>query len=153
MNRKYEFVLPLLNIVQEMLEIPEQKIENVVHFDSKTFYKVCKNLQDTSEHIIIGLEKGDLDFKLLFYSNGLEFKTRFTYCKEEGMYSEIDYIQIANSIKATYKLKYLLLISKVCFTSDLIQLYLGQEVPLKCTYIMPEIGQVSYYLAPCIEDD
>ncbi len=134
-NRKCEFELPLMDTIQDTMDIPEIDYECIFTMDKTIFQGLCKDLKQFGEDVVLKIV-GDK----VFFSTKDEIE-----CKIEIEPSEIENEENIK-LEKCYDLKYLLKMLKAnSLTSD-VSFYLSSDMPLVVEYKIDEESYIRYYL-------
>lgn len=136
-NRNCEFELPLLDTIDEHMEIPDIDYDCIFNMNKTIFQGVCKDLKQFGEEIIVRVTKDKITFST---KDEIECKI------------EVEEVEIENEesvdIQKKYDLKYFLKMLKAnSLTSD-ITFYQSSDMPLVVEYKMEndEESYIRYYL-------
>lgn len=62
------------------------------------------------------------------------------------------YISFTKEVKKSFRLSYIINISKVYLLTDQLELSLDKETPLRCKYIIEDDSYMQYFIATKIDD-
>jgi proliferating cell nuclear antigen len=136
------FMLKLLDIDSDDLNIPDVDINCIVTMPSNDFQRMCRDM----------LNIGDL-VKITSNEDGLIFKCEGDFATQETVigetmhglsFSKKDDIEISG----TYALKYINLFTKSTNLCNTIELYLKPNYPLILKYSVANLGEIRFCLAP-----
>ena len=152
-------LLDLKCLKHDLDVIPD--FQNCVEFDTKEFFKICKNLSKIGSDIIISLEKQSIAFITIGDSQSVSIKHNVTKNDEDEnsddfnirKESKISFININHTVRKTFALRFLQLISSAYTFSDIFLLKLDKNSPLLCSFEIFDIGTLNFYLAAKIEED
>lgn len=146
-----DYEMKLMNLDQEHLGIPETDYSCVVRMPSMEFARICRDLAQFSESMVICCTKEGVQFSASGDVGTANIKLAQTTSvdKEE----EAVTIDMQEPVKLTFACRYLNNFTKATPLSNQVQLSMSADVPLVVEYRIPDLGQIRYYLAPKIEDD
>ena len=139
-----------MDIDSEHLGIPDTEYEVTIKMPSAEFRRICADLSSIGDTVSIAVSKdgvkfstaGDIgDANITLRSNGSDSKEEFVS------------IELNEPVNLTFALRYLNSFTKATPLSEQVSLRLSAQLPIVVQYIIDDIGYVSYYLAPKIEDD
>jgi proliferating cell nuclear antigen len=145
-----DFELKLMDIDSEHLGIPDTEYEVSIKMPSAEFRRICTDLSSIGDTVNIAVSKdgvkfsttGDIgDANITLRSNGADSKEEFVS------------IELNEPVNLTFALRYLNSFTKATPLSEQVSIRLSAQLPIVVQYIIDDIGYVSYYLAPKIEDD
>ncbi|XP_059476257.1 proliferating cell nuclear antigen [Neocloeon triangulifer] len=146
-----EYEMKLMNLDQEHLGIPETEYACKVRMPSAEFARVCRDLSQFGESVVIACTKEGVKFSSSGTVGSANVKLAQTanVDKEE----EAVTIEMQEPVSLTFACRYLNHFTKATPLSSVVQLSLSADVPLVVEYAIGEIGHVRYYLAPKIDDE
>ncbi|RUS33035.1 proliferating cell nuclear antigen, C-terminal domain-containing protein [Jimgerdemannia flammicorona] len=146
-----EYELKLMDIDSEHLGIPETAYDAIIHLSSSEFQRICRDLSQISESVVIEASKEGVKFSATGeVGNGsITLKQGGNVDKEE----EQTTIELQQSVTLTFSLKYLQNFTKATPLSTRVTLSMSNEVPLLVEYKLDNLGYVRYYLAPKIGEE
>lgn len=139
-----------MDIDSEHLGIPDTEYEVNIKMPSTEFRRICTDLSSIGDTVTIAVSKdgvkfstsGDIgDANITLRSNGSDSKEEFVS------------IELNEPVNLTFALRYLNSFTKATPLSEQVSLRLSAQLPIVVQYIIDDIGYVSYFLAPKIEDD
>ena len=136
-----KFSLKLLDIDEEILEIPEIHMNLVTTLPSVDFQRICRDMNNLSNDVIIKR----LDKKITFLCNG-------DFANQETSIDCTDTFD--GEISNTFSLKYLNLFTKatgMCSSVQILQTSDNPEMPIILKYSVANLGDIKFYLAPKTE--
>lgn len=145
-NSSTLFKLKLLDIDNEELNIPDVEINCVVTMPSNDFQRMCRDMSNIAESVII-TSNGD----------GLRFKCQGDFASQETSIGEANHGLVFSrrnsddEITGSYSLKYINLFTKSTNLCNTIELYLKQDYPLILKYNVANLGEIRFCLAPKID--
>ncbi|XP_061394821.1 proliferating cell nuclear antigen [Musca vetustissima] len=146
-----DYEMKLMNLDQEHLGIPETEYSCVVRMPSIEFARICRDLAQFSESMVICCTKEGVKFSASGDVGSANVKLAQTSSvdKEE----EAVIIEMQEPVTLTFACRYLNAFTKATPLSGQVQLSMSADVPLVVEYRIQDLGHVRYYLAPKIEDD
>lgn len=146
-----DYEMKLMNLDQEHLGIPETDYSCVVRMPSMEFARICRDLAQFSESMLICCTKEGVKFSASGDVGSANVKLAQTSSvdKEE----EAVIIEMQEPVTLTFACRYLNAFTKASPLSGQVQLSMSADVPLVVEYRIQELGHIRYYLAPKIEDD
>lgn len=146
-----DYEMKLMNLDQEHLGIPDTDYSCVVRMPSMEFARICRDLAQFSESIVICCTKegiklsasGDLG------SANVKLAQTSNVDKEE----EAVIIEMQEQVTLTFACRYLNAFTKATPLCNQVQLSMSADVPLVVEYRISDLGHIRYYLAPKIEED
>lgn len=146
-----DYEMKLMNLDQEHLGIPETDYSCVVRMPSMEFARICRDLAQFSESMLICCTKEGVKFSASGDVGSANVKLAQTSSvdKEE----EAVIIEMQEPVTLTFACRYLNAFTKATPLSGQVQLSMSADVPLVVEYRIQELGYIRYYLAPKIEDD
>ncbi|XP_055387108.1 proliferating cell nuclear antigen [Condylostylus longicornis] len=146
-----DYEMKLMNLDQEHLGIPETDYSCVVRMPSLEFARICRDLAQFGESVIICCTKEGIKFSASgdVGSANIKLAQTSTVDKEE----ESVIIEMQEPVILTFACRYLNSFTKATPLSPQVQLSMSADVPLVVEYRIQDLGHIRYYLAPKIEDD
>ncbi|XP_067620475.1 proliferating cell nuclear antigen [Eurosta solidaginis] len=146
-----DYEMKLMNLDQEHLGIPETDYSCVVRMPAMEFARICRDLAQFSESVVICCTKEGVKFSASgdVGSANVKLAQTSTVDKEE----EAIVIEMQEPVVLTFACRYLNAFTKATPLSSQVQLSMSADVPLVVEYRIAELGHIRYYLAPKIEDD
>lgn len=146
-----DYEMKLMNLDQEHLGIPETDYSCVVRMPSMEFARICRDLAQFSESMVICCTKEGVKFSASGDVGTANVKLAQTASvdKEE----EAVIIEMQEPVTLTFACRYLNAFTKATPLSNQVQLSMSADVPLVVEYRVADLGHIRYYLAPKIEDD
>ena len=146
-NMKDVSKLKLLDINEDIYTIPNIEFDSVIKMPSNDFQKICKDLANISDTVIIKSEDnkfvmsvdGDIGEKEIVIGETLN--VAFSKINSE-----------AKKVEGKYDLKFLLLFIKSSNLCSTIELFLKKNHPLVLLYSVASLGSLKFVLAPKVED-
>ncbi|KAL5287777.1 PCNA family protein [Megaselia abdita] len=146
-----DYEMKLMNLDQEHLGIPETEYSCVVKMPSMEFARICRDLAQFGESVVICCTKEGVKFSASGDVGSANIKLAQTNSvdKEE----EAVTIEMQEPVALTFACRYLNQFTKATPLSGQVQLSMSADVPLVVEYRIEDLGHIRYYLAPKIEDD
>ncbi|XP_030388507.1 proliferating cell nuclear antigen [Scaptodrosophila lebanonensis] len=146
-----DYGMKLMNLDQEHLGIPETDYSCVVRMPAMEFARICRDLAQFSESVVICCTKEGVKFSASGDVGTANIKLAQTgnVDKEE----EAVIIEMQEPVTLTFACRYLNAFTKATPLSTQVQLSMCADVPLVVEYRINELGHIRYYLAPKIEDN
>nr|AGM32102.1 proliferating cell nuclear antigen [Coptotermes formosanus] len=146
-----DYEMKLMNLDQEHLGIPETNYACVVHLPAGEFARICRDLSQFGESIVISCTKEGVKFSSVGDVGSANIKLAQTsnVDKEELAVT----IEMEEPVTLTFASRYLNSFTKATSLSNVVQLSMSPDVPLVVEHRIGEIGHIRYYLAPKIEDE
>jgi len=133
-----KFSLKLLDIDEEILEIPDIKMDVVTTLPSVDFQRICRDMGNLSNEIRI--KRYDTNISLSCMGDFANQETSIN-CPEK----------IDTEISNVFSLRYLNLFTKatgMCSSVQLIQSSEDSEMPIILRYSVANLGDIKFFLAP-----
>ena len=136
-------VLKLLDIDEDILEIPNIEFDNVITMPSNDFQSYIRELSIITNKIRI---KSD-DSKFILYGIGDFAETSITVGESTKHITD----RKINIESELFNIKYLLLFTKSTNLCTTVEIYLKNNFPLILIYNVANLGKLQYCLAPLVE--
>lgn len=145
-----DYEIKLLDIDQEQLGIPETEYSCVVKMPSGEFQRICRDLSQIGESVVICCTKEGVKFSASgdLGTGNIKLAQNSSADKEE----EAVIIEMNQAVTLTFALRYLNYFTKATPISQQVTLSMSADVPLVVEYKVADFGYLRYYLAPKIED-
>jgi len=146
-----EYEMKLMNLDQDHLGIPETEYACIIKLPSQEFARICRDLSQFGESIIISCSKEGVKFSAQgdIGSANIKLAQTASVDKEE----EAVVVDMQEPVTLTFACKYLNMFTKASPLSPQVSLSMSPDVPLVVEYKIGEVGHVRYYLAPRIGDE
>merc|ERR1712215_670719 len=146
-----EYEMKLMNLDQDHLGIPETEYACIIKLPSSEFARICRDLSQFGESIIISCSKEGVKFSAQgdIGSANIKLAQTASVDKEE----EAVVVDMQEPVTLTFACKYLNMFTKATPLSPQVTLSMSPELPMVVEYKIGEVGHIRYYLAPRIEDD
>lgn len=144
-NTITNFKLNLLDLDEEVIEVPPAKFSSVISIPSSDFQKICRDMNSLSSLI----EIKSLNSQLIFTCQG-DFAQQETVMGESNT-SGICYVEKQSEfdiIQGVFSLKHLVLFTKCTNLCNSIQMFLQNDYPLIISYQVGSLGEIKFCLAP-----
>jgi len=136
-------VLKLLDIDEDILEIPNIEFDSVITMPSNDFQSYIRELCIITNKVRIEYD----DSKLKLYGEGDFAETEITV----GDTCNKELNGLKNNSFGTFNIKYLLLFTKSTNLCTTVEIYLKNNYPLILIYNVANLGKLQYCLAPLTE--
>lgn len=137
--------LKLLDIDEEMLQIPDVRFDSVISMPSTDFQRICRDMSGISEAISIETSHNELK---------LDCAGEFASCAMKiGETQNGVSFDGGESVKGSFALRYLTTFSKSFNLSNYVELLLKNNYPLILHYNVASLGFVRYCLAPKVSEE
>merc|ERR1711893_29004 len=145
-----DYEMKLMDLDTENLGIPETDYNCVVKMPSAEFARVCRDLSQIGESVLICCTKGGVKFSASgdLGTGNIKLAQSASVDKEE----EAVIIEMQEAVQLTFALRYLNFFTKATPLSPQVTLSMSADVPLVVEYKIGDMGHVRYYLAPKIEE-
>lgn len=141
------FEIPLIDITEEQMSIPEMDFQAEILLPSSTFASIIQQLKLFGESIEITCNEE----KIMLCSNSIENGKMFVEIKIDDV--EEFAINEGETLAISYSLNYL---NNICLyhkISKNIEIKLCNDFPMRIYYDLGEGASILFYLAPKINDD
>ncbi|XP_045211819.1 proliferating cell nuclear antigen-like [Mercenaria mercenaria] len=145
-----DYEIRLLDIDAEHLGIPETEYSCVVKMPSGEFQRICRDLSQIGESVVICCTKEGVKFSASgdLGTGNIKLAQNCSADKEE----EAVIIEMNQAVTLTFALRYLNYFTKATPISQQVTLSMSADVPLVVEYKVADMGYLRYYLAPKMED-
>ena len=145
-NSVTDFKLNLMDVDEDIIVLPDVVFDSVITMPSAFFQRMCRDMSNISETMIIRSEGG----KLVLGCKG-------DYARQETVIGEADAGMNINTrsdkvISGRFSLKYLSLFSKAANLSNTIELFLKEAFPLILKYNVASLGELRFCVAPKLDE-
>merc|ERR1712212_182300 len=146
-----DYEMKLMNLDQEHLGIPETDYSCVIKMPSGEFARVCRDLSQFGESIIISCSKEGVKFSAQgdIGSANIKLAQTSSVDKEEEAVS----VDMQEPVTLTFACKYLNMFTKATPLSPQVSLSMSPDVPLVVEYAIGVVGHIRSFLAPKIDDE
>ena len=135
-------VLKLLDIDEDILDIPNIEFDTVKTMPSNDFQSYIRELSIITNKITLESKKNT--FSLIGEGDFAETTINVGDSNDENIKTEHD-------AKGTFYIKYLLLFTKSTNLCTTVEIYLKNKYPLILVYNVANLGKIQYCLAPLVE--
>lgn len=146
-----DYEMKLMNLDQEHLGIPETDYSCVVRMPALEFARICRDLSQFSESVVICCTKEGVKFSASGDIGSANVKLAQTSSVDKE--DEAVVIEMQEPVTLVFACRYLNAFTKATPLSNQVQLSMSADVPLVVEYSIPDLGHIRYYLAPKIEDN
>jgi len=150
-DRIADFDLRLMQIESEHMEIPEQQYKVVVKMPSSEFLRICRDLKEFGETMVVNASKEGIRFSVQgdIGTGNVLLKPREAAKPEDSVS-----LTVQEPVNATFALRYLVTFSKAAPLCGTVELGLGPEAPLLVKFDIDNAdnGYLQFYLAPKIDE-
>ncbi|XP_032805831.1 proliferating cell nuclear antigen [Petromyzon marinus] len=146
-----DYEMKLMDLDVEQLGIPEQDYSAVVKMPSGEFSRICRDLSQIGDSVVICCTKDGVKFSASgeLGTGNIKLSQTSGADKEE----EAVTIEMSEAVQLTFALRYLNFFTKATPLSPTVTLRMSADVPLVVEYGIADMGHIKYYLAPKIEDE
>merc|ERR1712228_656993 len=141
-ERVSDYEMKLMNLDQEHLGIPETDYSSVIKMPSGEFQRICRDLYQFGESIVISCTK-----------EGVKFSAAGDIGTGNIKLAQTANVDKQEPVTLTFACRYLNMFTKASCLAPQVSLSMSPEVPLVVEYKIGDIGHIRYYLAPKIEDE
>lgn len=139
------FMLKLLDVDDDELNIPDVEINCVVTMPSNDFQRMCRDMLNIGDTV-----------ELTSTNDGLLFRCNGDFARQETLIGETTHGLTFNKkdeelITGKFALKYINLFTKSTNLCNTIELYLKPDYPLILKYNVANLGEIRFCLAPKCE--
>lgn len=142
-----EFRLNLISMDCEQLGIPEQEYTAVVHMRSDEFARICRELSQISDTLMVDVNKTRVKFSVGgdLGEGEITLKHRETGKNPTCIAAEAEAV-------CSYAMRYLNLFNKAATLTEEVSISISESLPLILNFDF-ELGCLKYYLAPKVNDE
>lgn len=141
-SRKSEFQLKLMEIDSEYLSIPEMDADCTVNMSSSQFQKTVRDVSLVGDSCGIEVSEAGMTFT----SSGEVGSAKFEVSPDDSSSFE-------GACSGNFSVRYLQLFTKASALSKTVRLTMTAGAPMCVEYVIGELGNIRYYLAPKIDDE
>jgi proliferating cell nuclear antigen len=145
-NSKTTFHLKLLDVDAESINIPSVEFQSIMTLPSAYLQRICRDMLNISDHLTLSCSNG-----VLSLSCDGDFARQETIIGESDDCLAVS-LKNENVITSRFSLKYLSLFCRASSLCNVITLYMREEYPLILRYNVASLGELSFALAPKIDD-
>ncbi|XP_035291624.1 proliferating cell nuclear antigen [Anguilla anguilla] len=146
-----DYEMKLMDLDVEQLGIPEQEYSCVVKMPSGEFARICRDLSQIGDAVMISCAKDGV----MFSASG-ELGTGNIKLSQTSNVDEEDdavTIEMNEPVQLIFALNYLNFFTKATPLSKTVTLSMSADIPLVVAYKIADMGHVKYYLAPKIDEE
>mmetsp|Transcript_3606 Transcript_3606/g.10225 ORF Transcript_3606/g.10225 Transcript_3606/m.10225 type:complete len:222 (+) Transcript_3606:228-893(+) len=147
-----DFELKLMDIDSEHLGIPETEYKATVTMPASEFTRICNDLSILGETVAISVGKDGVKFSVTGEMGTGNMTVRDNNSADVKEEERVD-IDMEEPVNLNFALRYLKSFSKAAPLADRVELCLSRDVPLLVKYNIQDVGHLSFYLAPKIDDE
>uniref|UniRef100_A0A8C7Q5V3 DNA sliding clamp PCNA n=1 Tax=Oncorhynchus mykiss TaxID=8022 RepID=A0A8C7Q5V3_ONCMY len=146
-----DYEMKLMDLDVEQLGIPEQEYSCVVKMPSGEFARICRDLSQIGDAVMISCAKDGVKFSATgeLGTGNVKLSQTSNVDKEEEAVS----IEMNEPVQLIFALNYLNFFTKATPLSKTVILSMSADIPLVVEYKIADMGHVKYYLAPKIDEE
>ncbi|KAH7690820.1 Rad9/Ddc1 protein [Dioscorea alata] len=150
-DRISDIEMKLMDIKSEHLGIPDAEYEAVVKMPSQEFLRICKDLSNIGDTVVISVTKEGVKFSTRgdIGNANIVCRQNTTVDKPEDSTT----IQMKEPVSLTFALRYMNSFTKATSLSSSVTISMSSDLPIVVEYKIADMGYLRFYLAPKIEDD
>ncbi|BES93032.1 unnamed protein product [Nesidiocoris tenuis] len=148
-ERISDYEMKLMDIDADQLGIPDTEYSCVVKMPSAEFARICKDLNQFGESLVISCSKEGIKFSTSGDLGSANVKLAQTTDADKD---DAVTIEMRSPVTLTFACRYLNHFTKATPLSSQVQLSMSDEIPLLVEYRIGDMGCIKYYLAPKIDD-
>lgn len=147
-NNRTTFEINLIELNNELFEIPPVEFNSVITMPSGDFQKIIRDMHNIAD----SCEIKNTQKEFIISCEG-------DFCKQETVLSDNDFINIKNSsddmeiIQGVFSLNYLFLFTKCTNLSNHVLIFLMNSYPLILSYSVASLGEIKLCLNQMITDN
>ncbi|XP_068238739.1 proliferating cell nuclear antigen-like [Palaemon carinicauda] len=150
-QKKSKYVMKLMNLDQEYLNIPDIDHNCTIRMPSNEFSLICRDLSQFGDSIDITCIKDSVKFSTAGDIGTANIK--FTKTSSEDNKERTVKVEAQKPIKMTFSCRYLNLFTNATAFSPRVSLFMSLNVPMVVEYRIEDVGNIRYFLAPKIEEE
>jgi proliferating cell nuclear antigen len=154
-DRVSDFDLKLMSIDSEHLGIPDQEYSAKVAMPSKEYQRICRDMATIGDAVVISATKDGVKFSTSGDIGTANITVRHSVTSEKE--EQCTRMDITEPVALTFALRYLNNFAKATMLNDTVLMNLTKDLPIMVQFgiktIDRDVGDVTFYLAPKIEDD
>lgn len=139
-----------MDIDSEHLGIPDTEYAVTIRMPSAEFKRICSDLATIGDTVAISVSKEGVKFSTAGDIGDANVTLRQN---SEDDKEKMISIELGEPVNLTFALRYLNSFTKATPLSDQVVIRLSPQLPIVVQYVVVDVGYISYYLAPKIEDD
>ena len=144
-NTSTTSILKLLDIDEDIYQIPDVQFDSQINMPSVDFQKYCRDLSVISDYVEIKSSDTLLEFNA--FGDFANQKIHINQTSNGMIITKSN-----KSVSGKYSLKYLNLFTKSTNLSNIVEMYLMTNYPLILVYYVGNLGKLQYCLAPKSND-
>ncbi|XP_039132674.1 proliferating cell nuclear antigen-like [Dioscorea cayenensis subsp. rotundata] len=150
-DRISDIEMKLMDIKSEHLGIPDAEYEAVVKMPSQEFLRICKDLSNIGDTVVISVTKEGVKFSTRgdIGNANIVCRQNTTVDKPEDSTT----IQMKEPVSLMFALRYMNSFTKATSLSSSVTISMSSDLPIVVEYKIADMGYLRFYLAPKIEDD
>ncbi len=137
-----QFELPLIEVAEEEIRIPELDYKASVEIDADYFLEIIKDVDVISDYVTFSANEDMLRIS----GRGELGSVNVTFRRDEALS-----FNVSEPCEATFGVEYLKDILSGAKIADTVRINLGKDLPLKLEFVIPGCKLV-FYLAPRVEE-
>jgi proliferating cell nuclear antigen len=148
-NSSTTFRLKMLDIDEHEIRIPDVHMESVISMPSNDFQRICRDMQNISDHVIITAR-----------CDKLQLNCVGDFASQETIIGEANHglVFSPNSkdfheVSGRFSLKYINLFTKSTNLSNTLEIFLKKDYPFMMKYDVANLGDLMFCLAPSVQDN
>ena len=149
-DRISDFTLKLMDIDCDTLTVPETEYPATLAMASVDFQKMTKDLKEIDDCLSVSVGKDGVKFAV----NGAIGSgcTTLRGCQSDDASDDRVEVAFTQPTCASYALRYVCMFAKAATLSSRVEMKIASDLPLCVTYKMDCVGQMTFYLAPKMDD-
>jgi proliferating cell nuclear antigen len=146
-NTSTTYKLDLMDLDEEVLEIPPAEFETIITMPSSDFQKICRDMDNLAETV----EIKSVGSKIIFACKG-DFAEQETVMGETNVQG-MQFKQKPDDkiVQGVFALKHLVLFTKCTNLCTKIEMYLKNDYPIIIEYVVANLGFIRLCLAPQVK--
>lgn len=150
-DKTTKYIMSPVEIQDEHVSIPEQIYKAKLTISSKSFNELVRNMIDIDDSVTIICQSDSVSFYV--QSSNFDATTKFKSGLSGDDISEEVEVEVSESFKISYSLRYLKTLSSAAALSNRVCLMFSKSNPLLVEYKLENDGFIRFYLAPKIDDE
>jgi len=150
-DRVSDFELKLMDIDSEHLGIPDTEYAATISMPTGEYQRICRDLSSIGDTVVISATKDGVKFSTSgdIGTANITVRQNTTADKAEDQ-TKID---LKEPVSLTFALRYLNSFAKATGLASHVVLRMTRDLPIMVEYPIADLGHLSFYLAPKIEDE
>uniref|UniRef100_A0A671S7X6 DNA sliding clamp PCNA n=1 Tax=Sinocyclocheilus anshuiensis TaxID=1608454 RepID=A0A671S7X6_9TELE len=146
-----DYEMKLMDLDVEQLGIPEQEYSCVVKMPSGEFARICRDLSQIGDAVMISCAKDGVKFSASgeLGTGNIKLSQTSNVDKED----EAVTVEMNEPVQLIFALNYLNFFTKATPLSKTVTLSMSADIPLVVEYKIADMGHIKYYLAPKIDEE